>query len=145
MNLEWERQEAALRDVRHGAPPGRSHADPYYVAVMRELRQPLDQDLGSEFARQVAAQAIAATARRAGPDGALENALLYGAMATLGLALVWIFGVRIGSGGLEALLSRMAILRDPWLGLAMAGGALSWALSRGLARAGRNDRDTLFG
>ena len=54
-----------MREARLVVPTGRSHADPYYLAMAREFRKPPDHEHGEGYAREVAARASERTARRA--------------------------------------------------------------------------------
>ena len=58
---EWEAQELARQDERHGLTPARddSRVRPYRL-IARALRQPPDVALPEDFAKQVAARVAAA-------------------------------------------------------------------------------------
>ncbi|MFC3650591.1 hypothetical protein ACFONN_03495 [Dyella humi] len=112
MEREWALQEQAVRAERLGLDASRDAELQRYRVVARALRQPLDEDLPLNFAREVAREAR----RRAAGDMRLE---LYLSWTLLGVLVAMLIGVMLRYGSALGQLTHIA-LSQPWL-LALAG------------------------
>jgi hypothetical protein len=131
LQREWELQEQALRDERLGKGTGQSTAkDERYRVIAQALRQPLELELDDGFARQVARRARSAASSHLTRPGALENALLYAAIAHLGISLVWMIWKLAKEDGFSVPLAYVAALLNSWIGVAAVCMFSWWAISR---------------
>ena len=139
LQREWERQEEALREERLGEEAGQSTTrNQRYRAIARALRLPLDLELDAGFARQVARRARSADFSHLTRPGALENALLYGAIALLGISLVWITWKLAKEDWFSAPFAYIAVLFNSWVGVAALCMLSWWAISRVLKPVARH-------
>lgn len=107
MEREWALQEQAVRAERLGLDTSDDEALRRYRAVALALRQPLDEDLPLDFAREVAREAR----RRAAGDVRLE---LYLSWALLGVLVVVLIGITVRYSGALAQFAQIAF-SQPWL------------------------------
>lgn len=121
MEREWALQERAARAERLRLDESSDPALQRYRIVMRALRQPLDENLPTDFASTVAMEAR----RRAAADTRLE---LYLSWALLGVLVGMLIGVAVRYASSWKPLVPLA-LSQPWL-LALAGVLVLLAVSR---------------
>jgi anti-sigma factor RsiW len=109
---EWALQEQALRAERLGLDPSGDAGVQRYRAVMHALREPLDADLPTDFAAQMARQ----VRERPAIDMRLE---LWLSGALLGVLGAMMLGVVVTYGQAWLQLGLLAItahgLSNPWL------------------------------
>jgi hypothetical protein len=114
---EWTLQEQALRAERLGLDPSRDAKLRSYRAVAHALRQPMQEDLPSDFAAQVAARVL----RTNTADTRLE---LWLSGAFLGVLVAMLAGIVVQYSDALLQLGRSTLLTlgllNPWL-LALAG------------------------
>ena len=128
---EWQAQERALQQERHGQAPGRD--DPLadgYRPVVRALLEPVPDALPADFARRVAERALRLAEHRAALDLRLEQNLMRGLVAAL--VLGGLFALAYYGGTLwRPLAAGVAASSSPaaaWLLPALACVALSWTM-----------------
>ena len=121
MEREWALQERAVRAERLGLDESDDQALRRYRVVAHALRQPLDENLPTDFASKVALEAR----RRTAGDTRLE---LYLSLALLGVLVGMLVGVVVRYASSWKPLVPL-VLSQPWL-LALAGVFALLAISR---------------
>jgi hypothetical protein len=120
LEREWQQQENARNEERLALRPERFTATGrQYIAISHALRAPLDRELDDDFARVVALRAQTKVPSHLIRAGALENILLWGPIALLGISLVWMMWDLAKGDGLTATVAFVESLLESWAGVAV--------------------------